>query len=83
MGSPTSIRHPAAIRATRAGSVASQSAGKDEPHAKADKITIPAGFQVSGISVTASGVAELDKTQNWVIVTCVRSPYSTWAATNC
>ena len=62
---------------------AASAAGKDEPHAKADKITIPAGFQVSGISVTASGVAELDKTQNWVIVTCVRSPYSTWAATNC
>lgn len=53
---------------------ASYAAGKDEPHAKADKIPIPAGFQVSGISATASGVAQLDKTQNWVIVTCVRNP---------
>lgn len=50
---------------------ASYAAGKDEPHSKADKITIPAGFQVSGISATATGVSQLDKNQNFVTVTCV------------
>jgi hypothetical protein len=53
---------------------ASYAAGKDEPHAKADKIVIPAGFQVTGISVTATGVSQLDKNQNWVMVTCVSMP---------
>jgi hypothetical protein len=50
---------------------ASYSAGKDQPHAQAGKIIIPQGFQVSGISVTASGVTTENKTQNWVVVTCV------------
>lgn len=50
--------------------VAAYAAGKDQPHAKADKITIPAGFQVSGITVTASGVSQTEKDQNWVSVTC-------------
>ncbi|KPI44229.1 uncharacterized protein AB675_8463 [Cyphellophora attinorum] len=51
-------------------STASYAAGKDEPHSKADKIVIPAGFMVTGISVTATGVSQLDKNQNWVMVTC-------------
>ncbi|KAH7071782.1 hypothetical protein FB567DRAFT_612457 [Paraphoma chrysanthemicola] len=49
---------------------ASYAAGKDEPHSKADKITIAVGFQVTGISVTATGVSQIDKNQNAVIVTC-------------
>jgi hypothetical protein len=55
---------------------ASYAAGKDEPHSKADAIKIPAGFEVSGISATASGVAQLDKHQNYVIITCVSVPLS-------
>jgi hypothetical protein len=49
---------------------AAYSAGKDEPMSKADTISIPQGFQVTGISITATGVADLGQNQNWVIVTC-------------
>lgn len=55
---------------------ASYAAGKEEPHSKADVIKIPAGFQVSGISATASGVSQLDKNQNHVVITCVSAPSS-------
>ncbi|KAH7371855.1 hypothetical protein BKA64DRAFT_729046 [Cadophora sp. MPI-SDFR-AT-0126] len=49
---------------------ASYATGKDGPQSKADKIAIPAGFQVSGISVTATGVEDVTQMQNWVVVTC-------------
>jgi hypothetical protein len=58
---------------------ASYAAGKDQPAAKADKISIPAGFEVTGISVTAIGSMSKDAIASFVTVTCVSGvPVDHW-----
>ncbi|EXK76414.1 hypothetical protein FOQG_18842 [Fusarium oxysporum f. sp. raphani 54005] len=54
---------------------ASYAAGKDQPHSSSGKMTIMAGYEVSGITITASGVANIETGENWVQVTCGSFPW--------